>query len=203
MLLELPRRSGPATRRSVRRAPLASPVVATLLAVAGGLCGSAGGLAAQGEVELGVDAGVRFDLDGTETEAFSIAVPLPSLRLGLHLMRRFSLEARFGYQRRERRDITGSPTFTEVEAALYGMYHLGSDIRRPRFHLLLGVPVQRLRATQGEVEEADWDVGALGGIGLTAPVTGGWGVRIQAQGIGWEGAGSRASITVGFSAFVD
>ena len=155
-------------------------------------------LAAQGQVEVGFDGGVAIDGDGTDAEVRTIAFPLQSMRLGLHLGRRFSLETSVGFSRVDVLEDDES-ALTTFDFAAYGLYHFGQDIERVRFHLLGGLPFRYRAVPVGGDSESDTEVGVLLGAGFTLPFAEAWAMRLQTKGIGWKGSTTQLSILIGLS----
>ncbi|HET9948946.1 MAG TPA: outer membrane beta-barrel protein [Longimicrobiales bacterium] len=183
-------------RRTTRQAaPRVAIVALALLAAAAAAAADA---AAQGQVEVGFDGGARFDGEDWDSQRFTLALPFASVRTGLHFERRFSLETSFAWSRVE--DLDTDDALSQLDLALYGLFHLGDDIRRTRFHLLLGVP---FRYAERSGQDAFSTVGVMGGLGVTLPLARVWAMRLQGQGAWFESDDTRLLFLLGFSAIVD
>jgi hypothetical protein len=169
-----------------------------LLALALALLIPPDALAAQGQVEVGFDGGVAIDGDGTDAEVLTVAFPLQSMRMGLHLGRRFSFEISAGFSRLDILDDDQN-ALTSFDLATYGLYHFGDDIGDVRFHLLGGLPLRYRSAPAGGGSVSDTDVGVLLGAGFTLPFADAWAMRLQAKGIGWSGSETQLAFLIGLS----
>lgn len=159
--------------------------------------------AAQTALEIGVDAGLQIDGNGTDANVRTWGIPIRSVRAGLHVGAHTSLEAALGASRVELLNSIGEPTATNFEFGVSGLYHFGTDRSARRLHLLLGVPFRYGRVGDDTGTVSDSEYGILGGVGMTIPVRGALALRLQAQGIGWRHSTTRLSFLVGISTIVD
>ena len=159
---------------------------------------AAGGLSAQGQVEVGFDGGVVIDGDGTDAEALTIALPLESIRMGFHLGRSFSLEMSLGGSRVKVLDAP-STTRTSLGFGVSGLYHFGPDIDQVRFHVLAGVPWRYRSVSDDSDSLSDSEFGVSAGVGLTLPFAEAWAMRLQSRAVGWSGSETQLAFLIGLS----
>lgn len=158
-------------------------------------------LVAQGQIEVGFDGGVLIDGDGTDAEVLTIAFPLQSIRMGLHLWRRFSLEMLLGGSRTKVLEDP-SATLTDLSATVAGLYHFGDDAEQVRFHLLGGLPFRYRSVSDPGEDFSDSDVGIAFGAGVTLPFAAEWAMRLQTRATGWSGSSTQLAFLLGLSLFL-
>lgn len=159
-------------------------------------------VAAQGQIEVGFDGGVLIDGDGTDAEVLTIALPLESIRMGLHLGRRFSAELLVGGSRIEVLEEP-STTLTDLSATVVGLYHFGDGVEDVRFHVLGGIPFRYRRIADPGEDFSDSDVGIAFGAGVTLPFAAEWAMRLQSRAIGWSGSQTQLAFLLGLSLFLE
>ena len=185
------------TQRSRRRRHACGPLALLLTTLALQTL-AAGALSAQGHVEVGFDAGVVIDGDGTDAETLTIALPLQSIRMGFHLGRSFSLEMSLGGSRVKVLEAP-STAVTSLGVGLSGLYHFGPDIERVRFHVLAALPFRYRRVSDDSGGLSDSEFGISAGVGLTLPFAEAWAMRLQSRAVGGSGSETQLSFLMGLS----
>jgi hypothetical protein len=163
---------------------------------------AAGRSQAQAPIEVGVDAGLQIDGNGSDAELRTWSLPVAALRVGLHTSERLAWEVTLGASRVEILDAPDSPVATDLDVGIQGLYHFGSNRESRRFHVLFGVPFRRTSIGDDTGTVSDSEYGIAGGVGLTLPLSSVAALRVQTRGIAWRHTTTRLSFLVGLSAFV-
>ena len=164
---------------------------------------TAGTASAQAPWEMGMDAGLELQGNGTDLDVVTVSLPFASLRAARHVSARVSVEADASFSHVSFPDRLSSPSATNLRASMAVLYHFGDDRARPRLYGSLGIPFQYVRASEGGQTLSDSEVGLLAALGATIPAGDRFALRTQARGIGWKGSRTSLSFLVGFSFFTN
>jgi len=157
--------------------------------------GGAATAAAQRPIELGIDAGVQFDLDDPKTTV--IALPIQGLRIGFFLGDRVSLEpsVAFNYIK-----PSGEDSFSTLGLDASLLYHLSAATDQSRLYIR---PVAGLSRVSGGGETfSQFNIG--GGLGVKIPAADRLALRLEANlrhGLESDDlpSGTALGLTIGFS----
>ena len=158
-------------------------------------------VSAQAPYEIGLDAGLELEGNGTDLDVVRVSLPFASVRAARHVSTRVSVEVDASFSHVSFPDRVSSPSATRFGSSVAVLYHFGDDRSRPRLHAALGVPFQYVRATEGELTLSDSEVGLLAALGATIPASDRLAIRLQTRGIGWKGSRTSLSFLVGLSLF--
>lgn len=148
-------------------------------------------------VELGLDAGVSFNI--SDPNVTTISIPVQDLRVGFFVSDRLSLEPRVALNYLK---VEDSDALTSITAALGALVHFNPDRDRSQFYLR---PFGGLAFVDfGDDSETQFSLG--GGLGVKLPMAERFAARLEgafAHAFETDAlAGSDAvSLTVGFSFF--
>lgn len=124
----------------------------------------------QRTIELGIDGGVHYmdpSGEGRDNGVWDIAFPLQSVRAGLHVTERVSVEPALSFLRRD----MGEDDMTQVGALGNVLYHFNEAMGlRPQVFGLAGGGLEYVRLSNAVATESDtqWLAGA--GLGMKLPV---------------------------------
>lgn len=122
-------------------------------------------------LELGVDGGVHYmdpAGEGRDNRVWDVAFPLQSVRVGLHVTERVSVEPSLSFLRRD----FGEEDLTQVGALGSVLYHLNQPAMgmRPQFFGLAGGGLEYVRLSDEIGSDSDTQWLAGGGLGMKLPV---------------------------------
>lgn len=157
--------------------------------------GGAATAAAQRPIELGVDAGVMFDLDDPKTTALSI--PVQGIRAGFFMSDKLSIEPAVAFNWIK---ASGEDAFSTLALDAGVLYHLSADASRSQLYVRPVAGVTRFGG--GGESTSQFNVG--GGIGVKLPMSERMKLRLEGSlrhGLESDDmpSGTAAGLTIGFS----
>jgi hypothetical protein len=118
---------------------------------------------AQMALEIGMDAGVNVGANGTDVDVTTVSAPVQALRVGVHILKRLSLESSTSFNLTS---VQNGPDLTRFRTDLTGLFHLGVDRTRLRPYLKGGLSYRLVDFG----EFSDGEFGIVGALGVTVPV---------------------------------
>lgn len=159
--------------------------------------GGAATAAAQRPVELGVDAGVQFDLEDPKTTV--VGIPIQNLRVGFFLSDKLSLEPSVALNWIK---VSGEDSFSTLGLDASLLYHFTADTERSQLYVR---PFAGLMRVSGGGESVN-QMQAGAGLGVKLPMATRMALRLEGNvRHGFEtddiASGTALGMTIGFSFF--
>lgn len=159
--------------------------------------GGAATAAAQRPIELGVDAGVQFDLEDPKTTV--IGIPVQNLRVGFFLSDKLSLEPAVAFNWIK---ASGEDAFSTLSADASLLYHFSADTERSQLYARPFVGLSRVGGGGESVSQLQ----AGAGLGVKLPMATRMALRLEGNiRHGFESddiaSGTALGMAIGFSFF--
>lgn len=170
-------------------------IIRGMVAVTALTLGGAAAAAAQRPIELGLDAGVTFDLD--DPKATTLSIPVQGIRAGFFLSDKLSIEPAVAFNWIK---LSGEDAFSTLGLDAGVLYHFSTDASRSQLYIR---PVAGLTRFGGGGESVS-QVTVGGGVGVKLPMAERMKLRLEGNiRHGLENddvpSGTAVGLTVGFS----